>query len=418
MVDNKTVLIVAYYWPPAGGSGVQRWVYFAKGLSEMGWKVIVVTKDKPTLASLDKTLERLLPNDIEVYLVKSWEPHATANTFKKDAHTKSFLFSWIRANLFFPDARQYWIAPSVKKISEILKKHKVDVLVSSGPPHSAHLIAYKTLQNHPLPWLADFRDPWVDFFQNKRLPMIPFMRKKHQKWQDLILKTAQAVTVTAPTLKHQWDRLTNCELIPNGFEKKIIGDRSTRFELVYTGSLKAVQNPKALWLALEEILGSNQNFSEDFSMKLIGNFDAEIFKAVQQYNLQNWVKFVDYVPKEALDQFLTSAHLLLLVGVDMEETAGVVPAKLYEYWAAERPILGLVRKDSDVVSLVKETNSGKCFDFDDVEGVKKALLDWHCDFKAGNFNFEPKNMALYQRDQLSERMSKLLNKIIDQHGNR
>ena len=170
----KKVLVITYYWPPTGGSGVQRWVKFAKYLPQFGWQPVIYTPENPEMTSVDKTLEGDIPPEAivikrpitEFYTlyrrlmgrgdssVKEVNPiNNRERTFKQK------LMLALRGNLFIPDPRVTWVGPSVRFLKKYLEENPVDIIVSTGPPHSMHLIAMKVAAATGIPWVADFRDP-------------------------------------------------------------------------------------------------------------------------------------------------------------------------------------------------------------------------------------------------------------------
>ena len=184
----KRVLIITYYWPPSGGSGVQRWLKMSKYLPEYGWQPVIYTTENAEYPIVDPSLEKDVSPEAEVIRRPITEPYTFYKKFlgikqeetvkvgftqeeKKKKSWKSGLSMWIRGNLFIPDARRWWVKPSVKYLKKYLQEHPVDAIISTGPPHSMHLIAMKLKEATGLPWIADFRDPWteIDYYQDLHL---------------------------------------------------------------------------------------------------------------------------------------------------------------------------------------------------------------------------------------------------------
>ena len=208
-VSKKHILLVAYYWPPAGGSGVQRWLFFVKHLISMGHKIDVLTVSHPTASPQDDTLLEHIPKQVQVHRMSIWEPGRGLYKYASGESLKPNLFSkfvrWVRANLFFPDARCLWIGKGSRWIAKFINTQQPDWLITTGPPHSVHMMGYAQ-RNHPKTrWMADFRDPWVDFFINQALPMTPWTRKRHQKWEQKIVQAAR-VSYGEGTKKLREDR--------------------------------------------------------------------------------------------------------------------------------------------------------------------------------------------------------------------
>jgi len=183
----KKALIITYYWPPSGGAGVQRWLKFVKYLREFGWEPIVYTPENPEFPEIDESLYSDIPENLTVIKTPIREPYTAYKKFigrtKKEKINAGFLSEkkrnpflenisvWIRGNFFIPDARLLWIKPSVKFLLKYLTGNPVDIIISTGPPHSMHIIAMKLNESLKLPWVADFRDPWtnIDFYKDLKL---------------------------------------------------------------------------------------------------------------------------------------------------------------------------------------------------------------------------------------------------------
>ncbi|NTW26696.1 MAG: glycosyltransferase family 4 protein, partial [Lentimicrobium sp.] len=184
---RRRVLIISYYWPPSGGAGVQRWLKFVKYLRESGWEPVVYVPENPEYPAIDESLAKDIPDGIEIIKTPIWEPYSFYKKLigagkgerinagflsekKRPGLTEQFSI-WLRGNFFIPDARKFWIRPSISFLTRYLEKHPVDAIVSTGPPHSMHMIALGVKKRTGLPWLADFRDPWtnIDFYHELML---------------------------------------------------------------------------------------------------------------------------------------------------------------------------------------------------------------------------------------------------------
>ncbi len=187
----KRVLIISYYWPPTGGSGVQRWVKFAKYLPQEGWQPVIYTPENPEQLVVDFSLGEEVPEEVEVIRRRIFEPYSLYKKVLRgsghsreavevnpvNAQNKSFVQKaamWVRGNFFRPDPRCLWIGPSVRFLKKYIAEHPVDLIVSTGPPQSMHIIGMKIARETGLPWVADFRDPWTKIFYFKHLMMAPW----------------------------------------------------------------------------------------------------------------------------------------------------------------------------------------------------------------------------------------------------
>lgn len=202
----KKVLIITYYWPPTGGAGVQRWLKFSKYFRSFGWEPVIYTPSNPDFPIFDDTLLHDVPKDLTVLKTAITEPYDIYRKIMRKKKTETvnqgFLSEgkentwlqaamiWIRGNFFIPDARMFWIRPSLNYLSEYMKTNAIDAVISTGPPHSMHLIALGLKEKFKLPWIADFRDPWtqIDFYD--QLKLSGFADRKHKRLEKTVLTKA------------------------------------------------------------------------------------------------------------------------------------------------------------------------------------------------------------------------------------
>jgi glycosyltransferase involved in cell wall biosynthesis len=264
----KKILIVTYYWPPAGGSGVQRWLNFTKYLAELGWDITVMIPESPSYPLIDNTMSNSVNSLVKVLKVPIFEPINILNFSKKrnrdHLDSSGFLqrfILWMRANVFFPDSRMFWIKRATKAASSFIKQNKVECIITTAPPFSTHLIGYHVKRKTNIKWIADFRDPWSDFFPFKQLPMTRIMRRKHSNWEQKCLAYSDTVITTSPNLTKSYLGINNnSHTVTNGFESLIDTENTDKFIIMYTGVMKSVQSPKQLWIVLNELCKENKAF--------------------------------------------------------------------------------------------------------------------------------------------------------------
>ncbi|HMC96635.1 MAG TPA: glycosyltransferase, partial [Flavobacteriales bacterium] len=274
----KRVLIICYYWPPAGGSAVQRWLRFVRHLPGTGWMPTVYTAENGEYPVLDPALERLVPKNVEVLRRPIWEPYALYRRslaggaadvkvhpgFLDEKNSvpnwKKGLGRWIRGNFFVPDARRFWIRPSVRYLTDHLRSSPVDVIISSGPPHSLHLIAHALHKRTSIPWIADFRDPWTTMDYYRELHLTRWADRRHHRLEERVVKEASAVVVVGPVMKKEFEDKygRHVDVITNGFDttEAALGAVALdpKFTLVHVGGLLKNRNPYSLWKALGELV--------------------------------------------------------------------------------------------------------------------------------------------------------------------
>lgn len=435
----KKVLIITYYWPPSGGAGVQRWLKFVKYLREFGWEPIVYTAENPEYPIIDASFEKDVPQGITILKQPIWEPYQlykkligqkkeerVVSGFLQEKGRKSWaqnLSLWLRGNVFIPDARRFWIKPSIKFLNNWLESNKVDAIVSTGPPHSMHLIAEGVHRKTNLPWLADFRDPWTNIDFADDLNMTAFAKKKNARLEKLVVNSANIITVVSEVMQQEFQALTNnrVDIITNGFDPDdftiddslIIEDG--KFSIVHTGSLNNRRNQPALWQAIAELRNENEEFEKNCVIRLIGKNDVSIKESLQQFNLLQCTEFVDYLPhNEIIAQQKSASVLLLSINNYGEAENGfftpkaTLTGKLFEYLAASKPIVMIGPIDGQAADVVRDSG-GLVFDFNAVSQIKTGLLTL---FNNRNVKFDASNINQYSRKELTRKLSELLDFII------
>ncbi len=425
----KKVLIITYYWPPAGGPGVQRWLKFVKYLPEFGIEPIVFIPENATYPILDKDLEKEVPAHLEILKLPITEPYKWATYFSKNS-TKSIssgiikpekkqglierLLLYVRGNFFIPDARVGWVEPAVGFLTDYLKNNNIETVITTGPPHSLHLIGKKLKETFPLQWIADFRDPWTSIGYHKKLKLTKKAALKHKALESEVLNTADKIITTSFTTKKEFEQLTSkpITVITNGYDTELSLKPALdkKFSISHIGTLLSDRNPRILWKALKEILKENEQFRADFQLQLIGKVSLEILDTLKEFGLEKYLNAPGYVSHNEAIILQRSSQMLLLIEIDSYETIGIIPGKLFEYMAAERPIIALGPEGSDITKILVETNTGKFFDYSEKESVKEYILNSYNNYLNNNLNVFGIGLQYYSRKKLTEKLAHLIKK--------
>ena len=436
----KRVLIISYYWPPTGGSGVQRWVKFAKYLPSEGWQPVIYTPENPEQLAVDESLAAEVPEAAEVVKTRIIEPYELYKKLLRrsghskeavevnpvNAQNKSLLQKaamWVRGNLFRPDPRCLWIRPSVRFLKKYLSEHPVDLIVSTGPPQSMHMIGLRLSRETGLPWIADFRDPWTKIFYFKHLSMTPATERWHKKMEKKVLDEASAVVAVSPLVQQEFQAMTDTpvELITNGFDEcdfssepctEAYGGASQEFTITHTGLFAADGNPTVLWDVLAEKCHADEAFRKLLRIKLIGKTDDQILKALKDRGLESSLINMGYQTHSvAVDQQRQASVLILPLRKEPEYRA-VLPGKLFEYLASQRPILGIGQPDGAMAMIVNETGTGTVIDWNDKEGISQYIEQCWKRHLEGRLSSDGADLSRFTRRSLTRRMAGLFDKII------
>lgn len=434
----KKVLIITYYWPPSGGAGVQRWLKFAKYLRESGWEPVIYTPSNPENPVEDSSLFKDIPANLEVIKAPIWEPYGFYKKFvgrkKEEKINTGFLSEkkktgftekvsvWLRGNFFIPDARKFWIKPSINFLSKYLSGNKIDFIVSTGPPHSMHLIALGLKKNFNIPWLADFRDPWTNIDYYKDLMLSKAADKRHHQLEKEVLTNADLVVSIGNTMNEEFirsqlpgdsEQLKKFHVITNGYdEEDLINDGITldkKFSISHIGTLVRSRNPEALWKVLSALVKSNSNFESDLEIKLVGKVDASVMELIEKYDLKKHLSKIEYLDHDEVIKVQNQSQVLLLILNNTINAKGILTGKFFEYLAAKRPILCIGPVDGDVANIIQETNAGTIIGFEDYEGLKKELMKLYRLYLINNLNSEIHDIEKYSRRNLAVKLSDLLN---------
>lgn len=425
--EPKKLLIITYYWPPAGGPGVQRWLKFVKYLPDFNIQPIVYIPENPTYPIIDNGLQSEVSEKAIILKKKIVEPYGFASFLGKNKTKKissgiipnqkkqSFLektLLWVRGNIFIPDARFLWVKPSVKYLKKYIEENQIDTIVTSGPPHSLHLIGLQLKKELNVKWFADFRDPWTTIGYHKALKLSSSAEKKHKALEREVLTTADSIIVTSKTTKTEFQAITSqpIEVITNGYDVEKVSKQplDEKFTLAHIGSFLSERNPRILWKALKELTKENPDFKKDFQLKLIGAVSQEVLDTISEFKLNDYVLNLGYVSHQEAVEHQRKSQVLLLIEINSNDTKSIIPGKLFEYMVSERPIIALGPEGSDFADIITSTNTGVFFLYDELEPLKELLLKYYNLYKEQNLKVHAVGLQQYSRRSLTEQLTKII----------
>lgn len=416
------MLIISYYWPPSGGPGVQRWLKFVKYLPEFNIEPILFIPKNANYPLLDKSLSDDVNKDLKVIQFPITEISGFLPRFKflnsvrsgniSKPHNQSLLqkiIFFIRGNLFIPDMKIFWKSSSVNFLSDYLPKNNIDTIITTGPPHSVHLIGLELKRKLNINWISDFRDPWVKLNYLNRFHLLPFSRKSHISLRNKVLINSNAVIVTSERLKDLFSNITsNIYKITNGFDYIIKENNlDNKFSISHIGSLYPERNPKFLWDSLEELFEGS--FKKDLQINFIGNTSEKIKKELSRRKFHNHVRFYDYVDYNRALELMCSSQALLMIEVNDEESSYAIPGKLFDYLNSKRPIISIGPNISEVSEILNNTNSGKFFNYDDKRNLKLYINQLYKSYKNGtNIISDKSKIDMFKRINLTKKLSEVI----------
>ncbi|MGA1380178.1 MAG: glycosyltransferase [Schleiferiaceae bacterium] len=392
----KRLLVATYYWPPAGGPGVQRWLKTAQALQPRGHDGAVLTGD-PAYATYPLRDESLLAEaeGITVHATKArdWFGAYQKLTRRKEVPFSGFanqagrpgpiqrLSRWVRGNFFLPDPRRGWNRYAVAEALHQHAQKPYDLVVTSGPPHSTHLIGL-ALQRHGLRWWADFRDPWTEIYYYRMFSPSAWARRRDAAMELAVLQRSERVLAVSDDLKRLLAAklggdATRFAVLPNGYDPADFDahapvPRNAVRTLAYTGTLTLDYPLDALYAALRAYCTAHGTLHLVFA----GRPATEAVQALTrlQGELPLTVDFKGYLPHTESVALLQSADALLLLIPDLPNNRGILTGKLFEYLGSGRPVWGFGPVDGDANAILKQTQAGALYE--DAQAAAEALAQW------------------------------------------
>ena len=430
----RKVLIITYYWPPSGGAGVQRWLKFSKYLREYGWEPVIYTPENPEAPAVDHSLENDIPEGITVIKLPIFEPYSAYKRFvgmkpgdkvnagflqekEKPGRAEGFAV-WLRGNFFIPDARRFWINPSIKYLTKYLKDNPVDAIVSTGPPHSMHLIAMHLNKSFNIPWLADFRDPWtgIDFYH--QLKLTSFANKLHHKLEKKVLSTATEVTVISRDMMNEFNGIVErgYKLVTNGYDEEDISplpqnQLDDEFTISHIGSLNPARNPLILWKVLAEMVKNNPLFANALRIKLVGKVDIGVMKSIEDFGLTEYLTRIEYMPHRDVMHEIQKSQVLLLLINNTPNAKGILTGKIFEYLGSGRPILNIGPEDGDAAAMLTNADAGQTAGYQNEEAMQRILNDYFIKFSEQRLESNTGYRLKYSRKELTKQIAGILDEM-------
>ncbi|MDZ4712880.1 MAG: glycosyltransferase family 4 protein [bacterium] len=433
----KKVLVITYYWPPSGGAGVQRILKFVKYLPQFGITPYVVTVDpgKASYPVYDETLINDIPSEAKVFTTGTFEPYelyskflgkkSIPTGFSNESNPSMFQkFSrFVRGNFFIPDGRRGWIKHALRKSIELIEKENIHTVLTTSPPHSAHLVGLKLKKKFNIKWTADLRDPWTDIYYYNEFHHTAFAKKLDLKFEREVLENADHIVTVSKSLKELFvlksDLIDPSKIIviPNGYDEddfKIKSKRQNEFIISYTGTMADSYNPNIFFDVLKTKV---QKYPEvKFIIRFVGNPAASVIHYIENIGLKNNLDLIPTVTHEKVTEYLLESTALLLVIPDIKNDKGILTGKLFEYLAAKKSVICIGPEDGDAAQIINECEAGKTFDRNASARLEEYLDDlikaWK---KNASLDIQNEKYKKYSRRNQSKELARIISgdKIIN-----
>jgi glycosyltransferase involved in cell wall biosynthesis len=329
---------------------------------------------------------------------------------------------WIRGNFFIPDARRFWIRPSISFLTKYITDNNITHVVSSGPPHSMHLIALGLKKKFPaLKWVADFRDPWtnIDFYE--KLMLSERADRRHRKMEKEVLLAADLVLSIGHTMNEEFKvtykdaggtKQSKFQVLTNGFDSADLATqhiaKDEKFSIAHIGTLVKDRNAPVLWKVLKDMVEQNSAFRALLQIKLVGKVDFYVKQQIAGHHLEPYVKYIDYLPHDEVIVEQRKSKVLLLLANDTKNAKGILTGKMFEYIATGVPVLAIGPMDGDMATVLIETNAGLISDFNDEVLLRRNI---EVLFSGQVIVPDPGAVNKYSRHELTKRLCQMLDEL-------
>lgn len=425
----KRVLIITYYWPPAGGPGVQRVLKFARYLPEYGWEPVILTVENGEYPARDETLLKEISTGLPVFrtgsrdpftLYKKWtgrdrEAIPVAVLAQKKPGLRHSLAAFIRMNFFIPDAKKGWIPFALREGRRIIEQYEPELIFSSSPPPTVHLIAKKLSRHSGIPWVADLRDPWsnIHYYQGRRSVLA---QRLDAGLERRTLRKANAVTCVSRHFASLIDTDPNkTHIIPNGFDEsdftecKSISKQEAPFTISYVGGLNENRYYPGFFEGLRDFVREQELQHRDIRFVLAGQVQKDLLNKISVL-LKDHITLDHrgYLSHADAISLMCASDLLLLFMEKASNYKGHIPGKLFEYIRSGTYVLGIGDKEGDVSRILGEERAGQLLDpGDDHRSVlRKLYIKWKKETLKGA---APGAAEKYSRKKLAQNLSEIFN---------
>lgn len=409
---------------------MQRWLKFVKYLPQFGVTPYVFTPENPSFDMRDESLLKDVPNEAEVIHFPIWEPYGIGKkvsgqsisntpTSKNSGGFIKSVLTWMRGNLLFPDPRIFWVRPSVQFLDSFLRDNGIDIVITTGPPHSVHLIGQRLKKKNPkLKWIADFRDPWSEWGMLLSFKLTKWAHSRHIIMERRVLTQADRVITITPFYVRQLQRLSNrpIDLITNGFDESDFKDlkivRPKKFVIRHIGVVNPACDPRPFVIAVRSLMQTDESFAREVEIIFTGqaNPDFESFVKADK-ELNRITTFQPSVPHHDVPNLLGQSSMLLLILTGYKDGEGFLPGKLFEYFATGLPILSVGPMPSDAGKILDELGYDKMVTGVDPTEIHTTLKKHFSAWQSNATEVKQVDASAFSRKQLTFKLVELLKSI-------
>jgi len=416
----KKVLIISYYWFPDKGVGHKRWSAFIKYFKRYGYDPIIYTRGKKSsIESINNEYTLIRKKIFDPSLIFSKIFNSNYNRGVVDSSNSIFMnfFSWLRSSFFIPDTRLFWVNPSVNFLKQYIEENKIQIIVTTGPPHSIHMIGYKLKKLLKIKWISDFRDPYTNWDILLNMKPSSISKLRHKKYENLFLQNSDRVVVTNNTLLKEFsDQTLNKKIIyiPNGSELKPLDKKSKNkyFIISYFGLINKFRDPHIFLSVVKKILECNNEFKSKFKMIFSGPINNTTLNFINNVKiLSPHFKYYEHIDVLKLTTFISDSSLLLLL-LNNTKIQNTTPYKLFDYLVSKKKIITLCDfKNEDVTSFLKYYKQNDIVSYFNAEEIEKQILDSFNSYILDKKIENQMNTSKVKFDSISRKMTNLFDNL-------
>jgi len=423
----KKLILVSYYWPPSGGVPVLRWLHLTGELLRLGWTIHLITPRNPRTPILDNKIQVPAHPNLHTHKVHYFDPikllgigskaQSSPQSISSEGSALKKILIGIRGRFFIPDARVTWVRSATRMAQSILRREKIDLVVTTGPPHSTHLVGLRLRRRRKkLSWVADFRDPWTTVAYFEHLQLSRRSLQKHQKLEREVLSSCDHLITVSPAWASELSAIgsQSCvSVVPNGYREEDFDNQvqtsSDKFTIVHAGSLGADRNPKSFWKALKYISAKNSSVR----LILIGKVADLVKSSITASGLDPITEYLGQLDHATTLRWMQSADINLLLVNEAKDGPGRIPAKLFEYLRAGAPILSISPHVGDAARILSDTSAGRTFSYASSE---QSALEDHLTAlltKPDRFVSDNSRIEIYSRRRQAQEIDKIFARLLE-----
>ncbi len=423
----KKVLMIAYYFPPLGGAGVQRTIRFVKYLPKFGWVPTVVTVENNNYYIRDESLLSKIPKEVGVIRIPGFDFYNYYRGFRKfKLHKIISFFGNITA---IPDTQTFWKNDVKRKLPQLINPQEFNLIYATYGPGSNLLIGQWLKRCYGLPLVIDFRDEWANNPHIKSKIRLRVKKPLFARFERKCVESSEKVICLNEVMKKNFlKRYPNEDrnkfvIIPNGYdtenykirkEPKDLFFNPQKFNIVYTGSFYGSRSPAKFLRSITELIQEKPSYEERLRVYFIGNVKTkEVLNFIKKESLMKIIKIIPYIPHNKLIQYLYHADLLLMIIGEMPGAEGVYTGKLFEYIAVGRPILAIVPPNGVAAQVVRETNSGFIAHHSNVKEIKEMVEVLYRQWRRGKLSIQQNRneVAKYSAENFTQKLACVFDEI-------